>query len=534
VNFTQKAVLAGFMIATVAGAAVRIDNPYGRIDIHVEMGAGAVSWKASSPGRKALPHDVEYIINGGQTQIICHPGDGAEIDLEVSVPHTIQLTATSTAGAISLTGLIDLASLRTQTGAVTVSTYWELARLRVLSDAVPASVVKPKLPAMDFVTGKIDHLWALTNSRPDTLARFGNPLREGWRATWERCFSTIQIVASNPEKVALVEFPLPEDSWIKVPSQAGPMLSNLWQILKPSRKQAAVAPAGSESQHSKKDADSQFRSDVGLVSLAVPIYGKDGHPVAGLTAEDFELSEDKVPQKIKFANTGQVPFHLILLLDLSKSAYVSLPLVKKAARDFVQIARPQDEVAVDVLSNSLFQIVSPMTGDRSRLLSLLDRIPPVAGGSPIYDSIVLSALQTPIRRSGEQVALVVLTDGMDNQFEAPERGSVVSFDRLRKAAAEWPVPIYTLLFPYESVELQKRGRQNMQRLSDASGGRLFEVASLGDLEPIYARVAEELRSVYTIAYYPVNQNFNGAWRTVDLRCKRPDVTLRTRSGYIAH
>jgi len=82
-------------------------------------------------------------------------------------------------------------------------------------------------------------------------------------------------------------------------------------------------------------------------------------------------------------------------------------------------------------------------------------------------------------------------------------------------------------------DLQEHGRRNMQQLAEASAGRLFEVQSPSDLDGVFAKVAEDLRSVYSIGYYPDNQNFNGAWREIRLRVKRSGVILRTRPGYYA-
>ena len=48
------------------------------------------------------------------------------------------------------------------------------------------------------------------------------------------------------------------------------------------------------------------------------------------------------------------------------------------------------------------------------------------------------------------------------------------------------------------------------------------------LDP-FREVTEELRSVYTLAYYPHNQEFDGAWRAVQVRVNRPGVT----KGYVA-
>jgi VWFA-related protein len=71
----------------------------------------------------------------------------------------------------------------------------------------------------------------------------------------------------------------------------------------------------------------------------------------------------------------------------------------------------------------------------------------------------------------------------------------------------------------------------MQELADTTGGRLFVAQSIRDLEPVYPLVAEELRSVYTVAYYPENQNFDGSWREVQVKANRPKSVVRTRSGY---
>ena len=207
--------------------------------------------------------------------------------------------------------------------------------------------------------------------------------------------------------------------------------------------------------------------------------------------------------------------------------------MRTAATEFVYLTQPRDKVAIHTLWNSLFHVVAPLSGDRAHLLSKIEEIPEVAGGSPIYDALLLSGLQHPLYRNGEQPAIVVLTDGMDNQFEAPGRGSVIPFEKLRAAVAEWPIPIYTLLLPYESKDLQERGARNMKQISEVTGGRLFEIASMRDLPVVYEQVEEELRSVYTIGYYPKNQSFDGSWRTVRVKVKRPGLTVRTRAGYRA-
>ena len=53
------------------------------------------------------------------------------------------------------------------------------------------------------------------------------------------------------------------------------------------------------------------------------------------------------------------------------------------------------------------------------------------------------------------------------------------------------------------------------------------------MEPVYDQVANELRSVYHIAYYPKKQDFNGSWRRVKVDVNRKGAAVRTREGYWA-
>ena len=79
----------------------------------------------------------------------------------------------------------------------------------------------------------------------------------------------------------------------------------------------------------------------------------------------------------------------------------------------------------------------------------------------------------------------------------------------------------------------RKARERMERLAAATGGRLFPAASLEDLEPVYSQVAAELRSVYRLAYYPKDQNFDGEWRDVAVKAKQPGARLRFRTGYFS-
>ena len=76
-------------------------------------------------------------------------------------------------------------------------------------------------------------------------------------------------------------------------------------------------------------------------------------------------------------------------------------------------------------------------------------------------------------------------------------------------------------------------RDLFKELAKQTGGRVFTAPSLEKLEPVYGQVAEELRSVYSVGYYPGNQNFDDSWRDLQVNVKREGIAVRTRSGYLA-
>ncbi len=317
---------------------------------------------------------------------------------------------------------------------------------------------------------------------------------------------------------------------VRSPSEAVAILD---AILRGTAEEQAAQPAGAPAAPS--NGTPRFVSDVRLVNLSVSVYDRGGRPVPNLKPAEFEVLEDGVAQQVAVAGSEEVPFNLVILLDLSGSTIRDRPAMKEAARRFVSITRPQDRIAIYVLADDLFQVLSRLTSDRGRLLELIEEIPGLKGGTPLYAAIVLSYAEELSRRPQERNAMIVISDGMDDSLvqQRTPASAYVPFDRLRRAAAGMPVLIYPIYLDSRNIFYGARALRQMQGLAATSGGRLFSARSIQDLEPVYAQVAEELRSVYTLAYYPHNQNFEGRWRRIQVRVERPGVRVRTRAGYYA-
>jgi hypothetical protein len=74
----------------------------------------------------------------------------------------------------------------------------------------------------------------------------------------------------------------------------------------------------------------------------------------------------------------------------------------------------------------------------------------------------------------------------------------------------------------------------MQSLADRTGGRLHEIHRLEDMGRLYAEVAADMRTLYSIAYQSSNAGTrDGRWRAINVEVTRADAIARSRPGYYA-
>lgn len=495
-----------------------MENPTGSITVRVAA-VENLTVKRTSPQRPLRESDTRITRRPGLILVEAVPEDGARIDLEIELPYRFELEVRARGGAVAVRGFLPRVTIDTEAGDVELAMPWQAMRLDARAPARPGELVLPAGGRFrEEQPGGRKAAWGL-RSRP-----------AGERTS----YGVVELRAGRLRRLRLEDMPFPEEAPLKLPWQAA-------QIVKELRRRPAASPGAGPAESTaaapQEAGLARFAADVRLVNLTVSVYDSKGRPLTGLGASDFEVFEDGVPQTVAHAGAEEVPFNLALLLDLSGSTLRDRTAMKEAAKRFIGVARPHDRVAVYALAYDVFQVVSPLTTDRARLEALIDAIPEVGGGTPLYDTIALAYAQEFRRRPAERNALIVISDGVDNRLHEPRAPAAVSFPDLVEAVAAMNMLIYPVfLDPFTRVPppaWAKRARENMSWLARTSGGRLFPARSLAELEPVYALVAEELRSVYSLAYYPKNQKFDGAWRKVQVKVKRPHVEVRTRAGYYA-
>ncbi|MET0624877.1 MAG: VWA domain-containing protein [Pyrinomonadaceae bacterium] len=292
--------------------------------------------------------------------------------------------------------------------------------------------------------------------------------------------------------------------------------------------------------------DEVVRVESDLVTLNVSVVDRaSGRGLHGLTASDFRVYEDNVEQTVEHFETAEAPFDLLLLLDLSGSTARVTDTIRAAARRFVDATRPQDRVGVIAFAGEV-AVVSPLTSDRARLRSSLDRLSPPKGDTRLHDSLAyaldfLERGADPARRR----ALIVMSDGLDSTLpNVTGVGSRVSYEEIRSRVQEFDGVVYAVwtnteyyeAFSPEDIqpETYDLAHGHMSGLAEAGGGVFYEVEKLEDLAGAYERVVADLGTVYGLTYRPANKRRDGTWRAIKVRLpRRTDAVARGRRGYFA-
>jgi len=278
-----------------------------------------------------------------------------------------------------------------------------------------------------------------------------------------------------------------------------------------------------------------------LVNVNVSVTDQYGRAVADLRKEDFVLYEDGVPQHITHFASVTAPFDLALLLDVSGSTESKLSVIRRAAQAFVDMIGPEDRMAVFAFARRVYRIV-PFTNNRFLLKQGIQTIRG-GGGTAFYDALwhVLTEVE---RQPGRRRAIVVMTDGVDNSIRQPWLYPTEhTFEELLARVQESDVLIYPIYLDteYEMVVRQRRespmsyavARRQLRELAEHSAGTLYRADTVEDLEGVYQRIADELRTIYSLAYSPTNATRDGKWRTIRVKVLRPGARVKARRGYYA-
>jgi VWFA-related protein len=309
-----------------------------------------------------------------------------------------------------------------------------------------------------------------------------------------------------------------------------------------------------------QDPDEKLTINTSLVQLNVGVVDRQGRAVTNLSRSDFKIYEDGVLQPIASFEPTAAPFSLVLLLDLSGSTLTFRPTLKQSAYRFLDALAPDDRVAV-VAFNEKTKTLEGFTSDFKKVAKSIEYADG-KGETHFYQALDY-ALDLLGKEGKRRKAIVVLTDGLDTEMRKQDREQAASahtneeaiasvkpdasgpLNEVLRAADRQGVTIYPLALPSGDPKrlpfldpvltaIYSSAHARLQTLADRTGGRLSEIRRLEDMGWLYAQVAADLRSLYTIAYSPTNTDRTpGRLRSIRIETSSSDLITHTKTGYIA-
>jgi Ca-activated chloride channel homolog len=282
------------------------------------------------------------------------------------------------------------------------------------------------------------------------------------------------------------------------------------------------------------------RVETSLVSTPVTVHDRQGKFVPGLRKGDFRIFEDEVEQEIEWFAAVEVPFHLVLLLDTSRSTVFRLEEIQQAAIDFIDQLRPQDTVMVISFDDAV-NVDTEFTNDRRQLRHAIRNIR-TGTSTRLYDAIELAITERLDEVSGRK-AIVLFTDGTDTASRLSSSRATIA--RVEESDALVYVVQYDTDRDLQNLVLgrgvgiggMKSGGQResgyLRELVERSGARLYQAENMPSLNRAFAQIAGDLRNQYWLSYYPTKAARDGSYRRLRVSVNRSDVVLRAREGYRA-
>jgi VWFA-related protein len=278
--------------------------------------------------------------------------------------------------------------------------------------------------------------------------------------------------------------------------------------------------------------DQTIRVGVPLVNVYATVLDKKNAIVQNLNQSDFKILEDKVEQKISFfSRESTLPLSVGLMMDTSGSEAGKIEAEQRAASEFFHhVLRPGDKafvLAFDAGANLLADWTSNIpTLDRAIQRAMVgigynDKVQPgqfVPGATHLYDVIYTACLKKMAPEPGRKT-LIILTDAADE-------GSDMSIVDAIEAAQRSDTLIHLLLIGGGRVDIARR-------IAGETGGRAMYITQQFRLENAFDEISNEMRTEYSLGYYPTDSKQDGKYRHLKVEVTNKDYKVLAREGYFA-
>ena len=332
---------------------------------------------------------------------------------------------------------------------------------------------------------------------------------------------------------------------------------------------SALLLVAGEPRFAAQDEATHLRVTVDLVQLNVAVTDSKGNYISDLKPENFEITEDKIPQRIATFEEGNGPAirpgqsespipgkasdavppapdaasgaapaeapdripaaamastmagaNIFILFDTSNYMYRGFVYAQDAIADFVRSMDRASQIAFYSYSRDLSRSTM-LTADRFRVVNGVRSA--VAGDdAALYNSLLITVKDAAVLTGRK--AIVVFSNGPDNASSVPpedvaelaqDTGTIIYIVSTRLAQDD---PVSAAAF---------------ERMSRATGGKAYFAGNWRKEKEAFSSIQSDLSHLYSVSYYP-QVNPNRGWRSISVKLVGPGTEkyrIRTRDGY---
>jgi Ca-activated chloride channel homolog len=294
-----------------------------------------------------------------------------------------------------------------------------------------------------------------------------------------------------------------------------------------------------------------------LVVLPVTVKDRGGNLVPDLKRDEFRVFEDNVEQQITFFTAEAFPISMVVLID-NDLKQKDAEAVEPSLRAIVGGMSVTDEAFI-CRFDQFFHEGKGFTKDQDRLITELKRTelasqpsaPPPGGpfnGPTINNAPAPGAPQVPQSmriikgqptkalddavyaaaellkdrpRDGRKIVLLI-SDGQNGK-----KFNTHNYDETLAALLRNEITVYSVATGSGYFD---RKFSRLVSYSHDTGGDIYYGASSNAFEDFYARVTEQARNQYTLAFAPKGER-KVDYHTLEVRVRREGLTILTREGY---
>lgn len=311
-----------------------------------------------------------------------------------------------------------------------------------------------------------------------------------------------------------------------------------------------------------QDPRARIRTTVSLVVVPVTVKDSTGELVTDLQQNDFRVFEDGIEQPIALFSADAFPLSAAILIDDDLKRGTA-EKVQKTLETLAGAFSASDEVSLWRFDEVPEQISEDFIADNDKLLTQLKhidlsssfpgigsytmtngprvntaqppgpaKVPTEANGHPntkhVNDAIYAAAEQLQDRPRERRKIIFLISDGQN------AKNNTHKYDETLKLLLSADISVYAVGVGEANLNrgITFLGNNILSKYAHATGGDIFYGGmSRENLEELYARVSEQARNQYTIAYSGAHTDRSKPYHTIEVRVKRPGLALLTRDGY---